>query len=116
MPLKIIYLDDEADLCEMFKENMESPEVQIWTFTDPKDLFKQVEAIQPDLVFLDYRLPNTNGDLVAARLDPSIPKVMITGDFDVEPQSNFQKILQKPFSFSELESYILEQLKRKLGA
>lgn len=108
MRLKIAYLDDEADLCETFRDNLESEGVTIWTSSDPEEFIRELPQVRPDLAFLDYRLPHTNGDIVAGRLDPALPKVMLTGDFDVQPKAHFIRIFHKPFSFDELESFIHE--------
>jgi len=106
MSLKIIYLDDEPDLCEMFIDNLKSDTRQIWAFTDPEEFIRKVNEIRPDLVFIDYRLPYTNGDIVASRLKLDLPKTMITGDLEVNPRENFVKIFHKPFSFDEMEVFI----------
>ena len=78
MPIKIIYLDDEPHLCEMFVDNFASAEVLIQTFTDPESAIKAINEEKPDFVLLDYRLPQTTGQDVALRLNPAIPKALVT--------------------------------------
>lgn len=106
MTLKIVYLDDEPDLCEIFIDNLQTDNRQIWAFTDPEEFIRKVNESRPDLVFIDYRLPNTNGDIVASKLKLDLPKAMITGDLEVHPNANFVKIFHKPFSFEEMEVFI----------
>ncbi len=69
MPFKVIYLDDEPHLCEMFVDNFASGEVSVETFTDSEKAITAINASIPDLVFLDYRLPETTGEAVALRLN-----------------------------------------------
>jgi DNA-binding response OmpR family regulator len=113
MLLKIVYLDDEPALCEMFVDNFASPIVSIQTFTDPEAAIKAINESEPDLVFLDYRLPETTGQDVANRLNPDIPKVLLTGDLSVNAGSCFIKIFHKPFDFAEVEAFIQSYLGRK---
>ncbi|MBP9682358.1 MAG: response regulator [Bacteriovorax sp.] len=105
-PLNIVYLDDEPLLCEFFKDCLESEDIVIKTFISPDEAIKEVMTNTPDLVFLDFRLPNTTGDIVAQKMDAKIPKVLITGDLVVEPESTFIKIFKKPFNFSEMKEFI----------
>ncbi|MCX6119666.1 MAG: response regulator [Proteobacteria bacterium] len=113
MKLKIIYLDDEPALCEMFADNFASSFVTILTFTDPEAAIKAINQSKPDLVFLDYRLPGTTGQDVATRLNPDLPKVLITGDLRVNDMNCFIKIFHKPFDFEEMEALIHSFLDRK---
>ena len=115
MVLKVVYLDDEPDICEIFKANFESSEVSIKTFVDPLAAVRSIEADRPDLIFLDYRLPDTSGDRVAMRLEGSIPKALITGDLSVRPESDFVRIFYKPFRFSEIEKFIGEYASNHAG-
>jgi len=113
MQLKIIYLDDEPDLCEMFVDNFASPIVSIQTFTDPEAAITAINESKPDLVFLDYRLPETTGQEVATRLNPDMPKVLLTGDLSVDTRNSFIKVFHKPFDFGEMEAFIQSFLGRK---
>ena len=60
MRLKVFYLDDEPDLCEMFQENFETPDIEIKTFTDPNKFLGEMKTNLPHVVFLDYSFPMTN--------------------------------------------------------
>lgn len=102
MPLKVYYLDDEVELCENFADYFESVDVQVTTFTDPKQAIDSIKSNPPDLIFVDYRLPGTTGDQVALALDPRIPKILITGDLSVVTSYEFIAILSKPFKHSDI--------------
>lgn len=116
MPLKVMYLDDEPLLCEMFVDNFASLEVSIQTFTDPELAIKAINEENPDLVFLDYRLPQTTGRDVALRLNQAIPKVLVTGDLTVNAIKNFVKVFHKPYDFAEMEALIQSYIDRKNAA
>ena len=109
MPFKIFYLDDEPALLEMFSDTFSADDRVITTFSDPKTAIEAIRKTPPDILFIDYRLPNYTGDQIAQMLDPKIPKVLITGDMHVKCSYNFVAIFEKPYKASQIEE-ILEKL------
>ena len=106
MPLKVVYIDDEIDLCEMFSEAFTSANVHITTFMDPNVALSSMTKNPPDLIFIDFRLPNITGDKVALKMDPNIPKVLITGDLQVKVEAIFDRVFYKPVDFEQLAQYL----------
>ena len=106
MPLRIFYLDDETSLLEMFSDTFSSSERVITTFSDPKTAIEAIRQTPPDILFIDYRMPNYTGDQIAQMLDPKIPKVLITGDMQVKCIYNFVAIFEKPYKTSQIEELI----------
>ncbi len=106
MSFKIYYLDDEPDLLEIFVDTFTSDGVHITTFTDPVMAIAEITLNPPDLLFLDFRLPNTNGVEFARRLDPSIPKALVTGDISVKHDDVFLAIFEKPMNTKAIEAFI----------
>lgn len=115
MSLKIYYLDDEKDLLDNFADLFSTPDREIVTFTDPEEAVAAIKASPPDILFIDYRLPGCTGDQVANRLDPSIPKVLITGDMHVNSSYKFYKIFEKPVDLDVLEEFIQKRTWEKLA-
>lgn len=117
MLLKVYVLDDESDICQIFKENFTTSEIEIHTFVDPKYLLEAINRAPPDLIFLDYRLPNTNGVEVAKLITSSTPIILLSGDLDVTVSPRFHKKFNKqPFPWIEIEHYLNEQLNWKKNA
>ena len=64
---KIAICDDENDVCSVleehvmqyYRENFESCEIEIWN--DSTTICQQIEAFNPDILFLDIELPSNNG-------------------------------------------------------
>ncbi len=106
MSFSVFYLDDEEDLCEIFLDQFSSEEIDITTFTSPKKIIEAVKINPPNLIFLDYRLPSTNGDEVAQAMDTKIPKFLVTGDISVSTKYEFTKILQKPYKNLDIISIL----------
>ncbi len=68
---KRIVLIDDTDMLLVFVEDAlaaADPELQITTALNATDGMKQIERVNPDLVLLDYSLPDFNGDEVCRRL------------------------------------------------
>lgn len=103
---KIIYMDDEADICDAFAEIMESDTIQIFTFTSPNELLKNIDAIAPDLIISDYRMPGLNGVELARKLSPHLPKVLLTGELSLKDTSDFIKVFHKPCDFRTLRAFL----------
>jgi DNA-binding NtrC family response regulator len=106
MPLKVVYIDDEPDLCQMFVDNFANAGVEITTFLDANQALRQVPDIRPNLIIIDYRLPTTTGDALAAQLPPEIPKALISGDLAVHPRYPFTRLFTKPFDFAEMDAFL----------
>ena len=104
--LRVFYIDDEPFLCEMFAENFSSETIEVKTFTDPEEALLALADKPPHMVFIDYRLVNTTGPKVAQRMDPSIPKALVTGDLDVDSANQFVKVFHKPFDFDRIEEFL----------
>jgi CheY-like chemotaxis protein len=111
MPFKIYYLDDEPDLREIMSDMLSSNEVRVETFGDVSSLLSRCEIVKPDLFFLDYRLPGITGDDVAWKLDPGIPKVLITGDISLKTTYKFNAVLSKTISRKDILS-LIETIKK----
>jgi FixJ family two-component response regulator len=109
MLFSIYYLDDEVELLDIFIDVFAAKDREIKAFSDPIEFINAVKMKPPNLIFLDFRLPRTTGDEVASKIDFSIPKVLITGDIDVNVKSNFISILGKPIKFDLVEALISSQ-------
>ncbi len=113
MPLKVYYLDDEPELVEIFKDSYSSKDFEITGFTQPDQAVKIIQENPPDVLFIDYRLPNTTGDRIAQKIDSTIPKALITGDLFLQPITHFDIIFKKPYDDDEIISF-LNKIKEKL--
>lgn len=114
MSLNVYYLDDEVDLLDVFHEIYSSDEITITTFSQPDKAIAAINSEPPDLLLLDNRLPGTTGDLIAQKLDPNIPKALISGDLTLEPKAIFVKVFSKPFNSKDMSEFLDFYAKNKL--
>lgn len=106
MALNIVYLDDETELCTIFAEIFNSSDVNIITFSEHESAITHIQEHSTDLVFVDFRLNGTTGDQVALKLDPNIPKALVTGDLNVRTIYPFKRVFNKPFDINEVHDFI----------
>jgi len=113
MTFKVLYLDDESELCDIFAEEISCKEVQVTTFTNAKSAIDHSIKDQPNMIFLDYRLNDTSGDEVALCMPADIPKYLITGDIMLKPNFDFVQIFSKPTDYKQLAELIQSARKIK---
>ncbi len=106
MPLKVYYVDDEPELCELFNDLFSSSEIIVTTFTDPIVALKIIQENPPDLLFMDFRMPGLNGLEMAKKLSPQLKKYLISGENNLAMDYPFQAILKKPFNIKEIRELI----------
>lgn len=79
---KILLVDDEKDIVEFLKYNLESENFQVITAYNGEAALKKLEE-NPDLVILDVMMPKLNGFEVCKRireneLSKSLPVIFLT--------------------------------------
>lgn len=119
---KIVVIDD-TEMLLIFVEDVlatEHPEWQITTASTSAAGCKEVERILPDLVLLDYSLPDFNGDEVCRRLlqderTAHVPVLMMSGhvlemNASAARFENIVATIEKPF----LSEALVELVQRTL--
>ena len=115
MPIRVMYLDDEPVLCEIFSDHFSCPDVVIETFTDPTQAIAKANETKPDLLFVDFRLPGITGYQVAAAIREDVPIYLVTGDLYANPDKRFHGVFSKPFKIEEIQS-VIDLHKKKSAA
>jgi DNA-binding response OmpR family regulator len=110
MGLKILIVEDEAQLRAVYKSALRLEGYAVITAADGIDALRQVEAASPDGVVLDLDLPRLDGYQVGrelARIAPTLPIVVVTGT-DVTPAEEraFACVLRKPIDPDALVSAV----------
>src|SRR3989338_5955850 len=83
--IKVLFIDDEPDLCEMVKLALEGKGgYSVTTTTDPTAAESLFTQTQPDIVILDNVMPKLSGGDVAKKLkalmtERKFPVIMISG-------------------------------------
>ena len=114
--LNVMFVDDEPGLCLLFVDAYQAEGVSVSTYSNPFEAIAAANRQQPDLVFLDFRMPDINGDLVAQAMPTDIPKYLITGDIRVETKTKFLGIFEKPLNFDAIGVVIDAARRAKVDA
>ncbi|GAA0707707.1 response regulator transcription factor [Paraclostridium ghonii] len=112
MKTKVLVIDDEKHIVELLKFNLETMEYEVHYSYDGFDGFIKAKEIMPDLILLDWMLPNISGiDLLKKiRSDKDLkntPVIMLTAK-NIENDkvegldSGADDYITKPFSVKEL--------------
>lgn len=125
-PLKVMIIEDEQDILLLYKDYLVSRGHKVLvTATSALEIISDYEKILPDIIILDYKLPdNKNGIEAAVKIFTTYPSAAIlivtaydTVKEDVLRHSIFQgkrfAILLKPIKLARLENAIFDILKSK---
>ena len=81
MSKKILVVDDEEHMRQLFKEELTEEGYQVFLAADGAEAIKMVDEVQPDLVTLDVRMPGMDGIEVLRVLkekNRDLPMIMCT--------------------------------------
>jgi two-component system phosphate regulon response regulator PhoB len=123
MAQRILVIDDEPDLLELVRVNLEQAGYGVETAGSGRAALDRIRASQPDLIVLDLMLPDVAGTEICRRIraDPGlagIPVIMLTaktGEVDrvVGFELGADDYVTKPFSPRELTLRVGAVLRRK---
>ena len=119
---KILIIDDEIHIVELLKFNLENNGYKVDYSYDGFDGYLKTKEFQPDLIILDWMLPNISGiDLLKKiRSDETleqIPVIMLTAKNMEEDkleglEDGADDYITKPFSVKEVLARITSVLRR----
>ena len=125
MKPKILLIDDEEALCEVFKHGLErTGSFEVGYATDGKTGLLMARKGSPDLVLLDVRMPQMSGIEVLQALKKDyplseIPVIMLSGLLDeaTKRECNYhygEEYVEKPVSIAALRERV-EAVLRRVG-
>lgn len=119
----ILLIEDETDLAEMLRYNLEREGFECRTASDGVAAIEEIQKKAPDLVILDRMLPRRSGDDVATAIlrepDTShIPIIMLTAKAEETDQLvgfalGAVDYITKPFSMKLLVARVRAALRRR---
>lgn len=112
MKTKVLVIDDEKHIVELLKFNLETVNYEVHSSYDGFDGFIKAKEISPDLILLDWMLPNISGIELLKKIREdkdlkNIPIIMLTAK-NVESDkiegldAGADDYITKPFSIKEL--------------
>ncbi|MFN3966172.1 MAG: response regulator [Endomicrobiia bacterium] len=120
--MKILVIDDDLETHEILSVFFQSLGHEHIQSMSAQDGLKQLVISEPNLVFLDIRLPDKDGvDVLREikQINKNIPVIMITGYKEAEKvieafRYGAMDCLLKPFNFDYMKN-LLDQIKSTIG-
>ena len=119
---KIFIIEDEASIIQLVQHNLEKEGFIVSSSVNGNDGLKELKKFQPNLLLLDWMLPDFSGIEVCKNIRKDIslknlPIIMLTAKGEEEDKikgldSGVDDYLTKPFSFNELLARIKAVLRR----
>jgi two-component system phosphate regulon response regulator PhoB len=126
MSAKILIVEDEPAIQELLVFNVMQAGFQAFRAEDADSAWQQIRSNSPDLILLDWMLPNTSGVILAKQFradarTKDIPIIMLTArgeerDKILGLESGADDYITKPFSPRELMARIRAVLRRHIPA
>lgn len=117
---KIFVIDDETDVLISIKAWGEEKGYQVTTFENSHSFLDSLLEIKPEIVLVDINLKDDDGRNVCHDLKNILPFpikiILISADAAalLDYDSHYADgILNKPFTFTELEQKLKQQLRKK---
>ena len=122
MNAKIFIVEDEKPIMTLIKYNLEKEGYKVSSSENGEEALKEIKESAPDLVLLDWMLPNLSGIEICKQLKKSaqyksIPIIMLTAKGEEEDKVRGLNVgaddyVTKPFSYPELLARIEALLRR----
>jgi excisionase family DNA binding protein len=121
---KILIVDDDAEIVELLEEFLERDgRFEVKTASSGYEAGMATEKFRPELILLDYMLPDVNGNIVcqAIRKNPEFENIKIIIVSGVVKQDEISQLIKsgaedfirKPFNITELTDKITVVLQMK---
>jgi len=118
-PHHVLVVDDDDELRALLRLTLPEPDYVVRDTSDPNDVLRLVWELAPELVLLDWNMPERSGAEVLDGLKrgwPRLPVIVLTADGRPSEQKLAEELgadafLRKPFSPIEL----LETIDRLLA-
>lgn len=107
MSKRILVVDDDEAICETTRYILEDKGYDVETTHGA--VGRYLQTYKPDLIILDYRLPEKNGDQIVKEIrdkkSTTIPVIVISSDGSVLKSvynAGANAFIEKPFDFGKL--------------
>lgn len=117
---RVLIVDDEPDIVETIKFNLELEGIECLEAYDGEEALSKAKKENPDLILLDIMLPKMNGYKVARLLKfdesyKNIPIIMLTArtqekDIELGEETGANEYVTKPFDMDMLVTLVNKYL------
>ncbi|WP_198669621.1 phosphate regulon transcriptional regulator PhoB [Pelagibacterium sediminicola] len=119
---QVLVVEDEADLVELLRYNLEAEGFGVAAAQDAEEAMLRIAERKPDIILLDWMLPGASGIEICRRLrarpeTATVPIIMVTARGEEEERvrglaTGADDYMVKPFSIPELLARVNALLRR----
>lgn len=115
----VLVVDDDRGVQEAVREELANRDYEVVIASDGDAALRLLDAMRPDVLVLDLKLPRVSGPMVAAKLNmlPSRPQVLICSAVPYAPEIaadvGADGVLLKPFVRADLRAEIERLLAKR---
>ena len=108
----VLVVDDDRGVQDAVREELANRDYEVIIASDGDAAIRLLDAMMPDVLVLDLKLPHVSGPMVAAKLNllPSRPRVLICSAVPYAPEIatdvGADGVLLKPFVRADLRHEI----------
>jgi len=114
----IFIVEDDPDICDLFKILLEDQGFKTTTFSDIKDFEKEIKLHKPDLMIMDVYVHGEDGASMTKNLKnrketANIPIILVSAKNSLEKiakESGADDFVSKPFEVNDLISIVRKHL------
>lgn len=116
----VLIVDDNEELLDFWKANLTPAGFNVYTTTAALESVTKAQILKPDIIILDYNMPDASGAEVYEQLQKSpetasIPVIFLSGIISglikrQVPESDKVRFLKKPCSWAEFQKCFNELL------
>jgi DNA-binding response OmpR family regulator len=117
---KVLVVDDDADICNLISIALTSKGIDVKSAETGGSGISTFFEFKPDIVLLDHRLPDMNGNDVARKIKESdagkgVDIITMTGE-EVSAEdldkTLYSDKLKKPFKLADMVQFVEKHLKK----
>jgi two-component system, OmpR family, response regulator len=109
---RVLIIDDETDFCLLMKNYFVRKNYEVYIFHTLEEGMKNLDAVNPDIIFLDNNLPDGLGWEKTDYISKNFPHTRINlisayqYDHRISEKSASVRIWEKPISLTDLNKYL----------
>ncbi len=118
MSVKLLVVDDEAEICEFLKSFFEERNYTVVSANSGEEALEVVKREKPNVVLLDIKMPGMDGVQTLKEIKTKYPKTKVIMVTAIETRDKIEECLRlgadnyitKPLSLEYLENDVQEKI------
>lgn len=120
MPGTILIIDDEKDICRLFKKVLVEEGYKVFTATSGQEGLSKIRKESPSIVFLDLKMPMMDGIQTLCEIrniNKKLPVIMLTGFGSLKTAKEAMNLgahdyVTKPFDLNAIKAAVKDAMRQ----